>query len=111
MHCHIGLGRSAVLESFTNAYVIERASVSTLPFAIDDASKKPSKGSDLNELVVDIYNQGRTGTLRKGSVLPVSCPLITTNYKLSQDERFARKEFHATIPLLSATIILIHPHL
>lgn len=84
---YAGLGKKSVLETFTNAYVIERASVSTLPFAIDDPANKPAKGADLNEVVVDLYNHGQCGTMRKGAVLPVSAPLIATNYPLKEDER------------------------
>lgn len=56
-----------------------------MPFAIDDPSKQPTKGSNLNEVVVDIYNHGKTGTLRKGSVVPLSAPVIATNYGLNND--------------------------
>lgn len=87
MHYHIGLGKNSIYECFTNAFVMERASVSTLPFAIDDPSRKPSKGSDINEVVVDLYNHGKTGNLRKGSVIPLSAPIISTNYELKDDDR------------------------
>lgn len=72
-----GLDRNSVLETCTATYIMERASVSTLPFCIDDPSEKPSKGCDLNDVVVELYNHGKSGTMRKGSVLPISCPVIT----------------------------------
>lgn len=63
--------------------------MSTMPFAIDDPSKKPVKGSDINEVVVDIYNRGKTGTLRKTSYFPLAAPLIATNYELKNDDRYS----------------------
>lgn len=59
-----------------------------MPFAIDDPSKRPAKGSDINEVVVDIYNHGKTGTLRKNSYLPLGAPVIATNYDLNNDDRY-----------------------
>ena len=84
----VGLGSSSIYECFTNAFVMERASVSTMPFGIDDPSKKPSKGSDISEVVVDIYNHGKTGTLRKTSHVPLAAPVIATNYELKNDDRY-----------------------
>ena len=63
--------------------------MSTMPFAIDDPSRKPSKGSDINEIVVDLYNHGRTGNLRKGSMVPLSAPIISTNYELDNNDRYS----------------------
>ena len=54
-----GIGKNGIYENFTNAFIMERASVPTLPFAIDDPSQKPTKGSDLSDIVVDHYNQGK----------------------------------------------------
>ena len=62
--------------------------MSTMPFAIDDPSKRPAKGSDINEVIVDIYNHGKTGTLRKTSFLPLAAPIIATNYDLKDDDRY-----------------------
>ena len=63
--------------------------MSTLPFAIDDPNAKPTKGSDINEMVVDLYNQGKSATATKHAVIPKSLPLITTNYDLKQEERYS----------------------
>ena len=59
-----GLSREATYEKVTNAFILERASVSTLPFAINDPTKVPTKQNDLSEVVVDLYNGGRTASLR-----------------------------------------------
>lgn len=61
--------------------------MSTLPFAIDDPGQKPTKGSDLNEIVVDLYNRWKIASMRRGSAIPMSVPVIATNYTLSQEER------------------------
>ena len=60
-----GVGKDAVLEGFTNEFVLEKASASTIPLAIDDPSETPY--CNLNELIVDLYNQGQSGTMRRGS--------------------------------------------
>lgn len=83
----VGTPKEATYEKFTNAFILEWASVSTLPFGIDDPAEKPSKGSDLCDIVVDLYNCGKTATLRRGAVVPKSMPLVATNYQLRQEER------------------------
>ena len=55
--------------------------MSTMPFAIDDPSKRPAKASD-------IYNHGKTGTLRKNSYLPLAAPVVATNYDFNYDDRY-----------------------
>ena len=75
-------------EKFTNTFILERATVSTLQFGIDDPSQKPSKGSDINDVIVDIYNRGKIASMRRGSAVPISVPLVATNYSLWQEERF-----------------------
>ena len=83
-----GIGKNGIYEKFTNAFIMERASVSTLPFAIDDPSQKPTKGSELSDIVVDLYNHRKVASLQKGPVLPHSIPLVATIYELQQEERF-----------------------
>ena len=61
--------------------------MSTLPFGIDDPNEKPTKGSDLSDILVDLYNQGKQASLRRGTLIPKSVPLVATNYKLKQEER------------------------
>ena len=48
-----GIPKETTHEKFTNAFILEWASVSTLPFGIDDPAEKPNKGSDLSDIVVD----------------------------------------------------------
>lgn len=57
-HLHIGLSDDCIYEDFTNTFILERACVSTLPFAIDDPASSPRKGRDLNEIVVDLFIEG-----------------------------------------------------
>ena len=82
------MSRDAIYEKFTNCFILERAAASTLPFGIDDPNDKSNKGSNLNEILVDLYNQGKTGSLRRTTLIPKSIPIVATNYKLNQDERF-----------------------
>lgn len=82
----LGVPRESIYEKVTNAFILERSSMSTLPFAIDDPSQTPTKGSDLNELIVDLYNKGKSASLRKETT-PRSLPLVATNYRLKAEER------------------------
>ena len=53
--------------------------LNVLPFhSIDDHAEKRTKGSDINDVVVDLYNHGKTERV------PKSIPLIATNYKLQR---------------------------
>ncbi len=66
----VGISSDSVYEKFTNAFILDRASVSTFPFGIDDPAMKPDKGSNLSDIVVDLYNQGKTASLRRGAQVP-----------------------------------------
>jgi hypothetical protein len=83
----LGVEKESIYEKSTNTFILERASSSTLPFGIDDPEGKPSRGSDLNDVIVELYNRGRSATFRKGAKTPRSLPIISTNYKLRQEER------------------------
>ena len=80
------LTSDAVYEQFTNAFVLERSSASTLPFGIDDPASSPSKGRDLNEIIVELFNKGKSVSLRRENS-PKSIPVVATNYKLKAEER------------------------
>ena len=82
----LGVPKESVYEQFTNGFVLERSAVGTLPFAIDDPASKPSRGRDLNEIVVDLFNKGKSASLRRETT-PKSVPIVATNYKLKSEER------------------------
>lgn len=73
----------------SNAFFLERSSVSSLPYAIDDPPKGRSKGNsvDINDLIVDLYNGCKTANLRSGPLKQLSVPLIATNFNLKKEER------------------------
>ena len=55
---------------------------------IDDPPRSKSGSTlDVNDLLVDLYNSCKTANLRKGSLKPVSVPMIGTNFNLSKDDR------------------------
>ena len=86
-----GLQASAMYVKRSNAFFLERAAVSTLPFSIDDPPRTRSgSGSslDISDLVVDLYNGSKTANLRKGSLEPWSIPLVASNFKLDSDQRY-----------------------
>lgn len=82
----IGANNSIYVKG-TNAFFLERSSLSSLPFALDDPPKS-AKGSDLSDLVVDLYNGCKTANLKAGSLQPLSTSLVATNYSIQKEERY-----------------------
>ena len=82
-----GLGREAIYERATNAFILERASASTLPFALDDPAEQSTKQCNLGDVIVDLHNGGRSGNMRKGVTRAISAPLIAINHELPHNER------------------------
>lgn len=80
------LPREASYECVTNAFILERASVSTLPFAVDDPSAVLNKQYNVSDVIVDLYNGGRTASMRKGVTCATSLPIVAINHSLPQDE-------------------------
>ena len=52
-----GVTADAVHERVTNAFIMERASVSTMPFAVDDPAAETSKQYNLSEALVDLEEE------------------------------------------------------
>ena len=75
----------------TNAFFLDQANVSTLPFGIDDPHVGKSTGKtnrlDLPELIVDLYNAAKSANAVSGSEKPISAPLIASNKELVREER------------------------
>ena len=84
---HIGLAREAIYERVTNAFILERAAASTLPFAVGDPAEESSKQCNIGDIIVDLHNGGRTGSMRKGLTCAASAPLIPINHELPHKER------------------------
>uniref|UniRef100_A0A1X7T665 Uncharacterized protein n=1 Tax=Amphimedon queenslandica TaxID=400682 RepID=A0A1X7T665_AMPQE len=93
-----GLGSRSVYERFSHSFVLERSTSSTLPFAIDDPPRDHTKGADINEVIVDVFNKGKAGKCKRGGKVLLSMPLISTNYPISTDERVSSRscvvQFH-----------------
>lgn len=75
----------------TNAFFLERAVRSTLPFGIEEAKGKGGKTKanqlDLPELIIDLYNGARSGNLKTGSVRPKAIPALASNFDVHEMER------------------------
>lgn len=74
----------------TNALFMERASRSSLPFAIEEAmpSKKGKMNKlDLTELVIDLYDGAISANMKTGTLKPKSAPVIATNFELDDIDR------------------------
>ena len=102
---------SAIYERGTNAFFLERASLSSLPFRIDDPPKG-WKGNDISDLIVDLYQGGKTANLRKGSLLPKSVPLVASNFSIRTEARYipytiSRQPYTISRQLLSTFVFHI----
>lgn len=62
--------------------------MSTLPFGVDDPSATTSKQYNLNGVIVDLYNGGRSASMRKGVKCALSIPIVAINHSLMQEERY-----------------------
>lgn len=75
----------------TNRGFLERSSMSTLPYGIDDPghSKGKSRANnlDLTELVVDLYNGAPTTNYSTGVLIPLSLPIVATNFDQDSSTR------------------------
>lgn len=78
--------KQGIYERGTNAFFLERASVSTFPYSIDDPPK-PSKGNDISDLIVDCFSGTKTANMRKGALTPLSIPLIASNFPIRSEDR------------------------
>ncbi len=92
MYIYIGSTQSSMYVKGSNAFFLERSSLSSLPYAIDDPPKATSKGSsvDINSLIVDLFNGCQTANLRSGPLKPLSIPLVASNYNLKKEERYQK---------------------
>ena len=76
----------------TNAAFLERSCRSSLPFAIEEASKGKSKTRanqlDLTELIIDLYNGVRSTNMRTGSIKPKSIPVVASNFDIDDVDRY-----------------------
>ncbi len=74
----------------TNRGFLERSSLSSLPYGIDDPkSKSRSRNNilDISELAVDLYNGSPTTNYSTGILTPLSIPIIATNFDGDTDQR------------------------
>lgn len=84
MFVEIG-AQESIYERGTNAFFLDRSSQSSLPFVIDDPQVS-SKGSNVNELIVDLYSGHKVSTMQKQAI-PASGAIIATNFPLKNQQR------------------------
>ena len=92
-----GCTESSYYVKGTNAFFIQRASESTLPFGIDDpqiSSSSKTNRLELPELVVDLFNGAKSANAVKGSKKPRSAPIVATNFNLKSDPRYYNNHTH-----------------
>ena len=75
----------------TNRGFLERSSMSSIPYGIDDPklgkSKSKANQLDIAELAVDLFNGSPTANYNTGVLNPLSLPLIATNFDADTEER------------------------
>ena len=67
--------------------MLERASVSSMPFAIDDPTKVATKGCDLSDVIVELHNGGKFANVRSGAQYAKCIPVVAVNYIVRQEDR------------------------
>ena len=80
----------------SKAFCLQRAAISSLPFGIDD----PSFPVDLNEVVVSFYNGTISANVMCGSLLPLTCPIYSSNFTFGKNERYVHRLLHMCIQLM-----------
>ena len=72
---YTGLDKSTGIQGKgTNAFFIERSSLSSIPYVIDDPPKSTSRNNtvDINDIIVHSYNTSVPGNLKSGYTKPIS---------------------------------------
>ena len=86
-----GCSNNNVFVKGTNRGFLERSSISSLPYAIEDPSNRKGKTKsnylDIDELAVDLYNGSPTTNFNAGILQPLSIPIIATNFSSEGDIR------------------------
>ena len=76
----------------TNRGFLERSSMSSFPYGIDDPKTGKSKSKanqlDLFELAVDLFNGSPTTNYSCGILTPLSLPVVATNFSSETEERY-----------------------
>ena len=67
----------------SKAFCLQRSSISSLPFGIDD----PSFPVDVGDVIVSFYNGTISTNVACGSLLPLTCPLYSSNFTFGKNER------------------------
>ena len=82
----VGMAKDGFYVEGSTAYFMERSALSCLPYGIDEACSD-NKQFDLMKLVVDLHGGAKTANLRRGAFLPLTAPLVATNYAVKNDPR------------------------
>ena len=69
--------------SCSKAYCLQRSSISTIPFGIDD----PNLPTDIGDLIICLYNGTLSANVCQGGLQPLSCPIYCTNFTFGNNER------------------------
>ena len=67
----------------SKTFCLQRSSVSSLPFGIDD----PAFPTDVSDVIVSYYNGTISTNVAYGSLLPLTCPLYSSNFNFGKNER------------------------
>ena len=67
----------------SKAFCLERSSILSLPFGINDLSFPV----DVGDVTVSFYNGMISANVACGSLLPLTCPLYSSNFTFGKNER------------------------
>ena len=69
--------------SCSKAYCLQRSSISTIPFGIDD----PNLASDIGDVIICLYNGTLSANICQGGLKPLSCPIYCANFTFGGNKR------------------------
>ena len=95
---------SAIYERGTNAFFLERACCHPSHLELM-TPPQGSKGNDISDLIVDLYQGGKTANLRKGSLLPKSVPLVASNFSIRTEARYIPYSIIRSIQQIPSTFV------
>ncbi len=82
-----GLSAKSFYVDGSNAYFLERSSLSYLPYGVDDVGGD-NKQLNLPALVVSLFGGAMSANCRQGALAPHSLPLLATNYGIKDHPRY-----------------------
>lgn len=93
LQCALGLfgaHDTRFYSKLTKEKILTLCSNSAIPLGVDD----PDSKSDINRLVIDLFNGAKSSTVSRGDKKPLSTCIISANFTTNEQHRFEILEFY-----------------